>query len=487
LQLTGATLGTWCDIDAWGGRPRRLNLAFEATSTFVSKARNPNVALDRLRGGVLAVWGVCALFLNHFLERSKMKSLSMILALAACLGSRFMVSGQQKEPAKLTTDVQAPEDGKKAPIATPLPAPQVGLKLAFPKWTMPQLFAFSPDGKYVAIIDKGWGLSGVHVLDRKSGKRVFHRSFGGGRNLGLLSFTSDGKTLLCGGESQILAIDPTTGRCTEHPLALGFRGRGDSIAVCELSPDAAMVAVTLLSEEISGGPVQLWDWKNNKLLATLDGGDKDLKHCGPLAFSPDGKRLACWTYPWIKPKNRGPDKAFEEDAVEARKQKPLEAQKIPPWRMQIWDVAERKLLCEWQGSPPIFRSSMGYLGNVTFRFIEGGEFLVGSYAHSICVWNAATGKLKTRFEVPIKPGWRVGPATDGKLVATTRYFEDVVHFWDLATAREVGQLRRDHDRDIDAMALSPDGSILVTSEILGSGAEDGSTVLIIDVPRFPPK
>ncbi len=42
-----------------------------------------------------------------------MKPFSMILAFTVCLGSGFMVSGQQKEPAKVETDVQASVEQKK--------------------------------------------------------------------------------------------------------------------------------------------------------------------------------------------------------------------------------------------------------------------------------------------------------------------------------------------------------------------------------------
>src|SRR5262249_49663570 len=139
----------------------------------------------------------------------------------------------------------------------PPPPPPLDTPLEPAKW-----LAFSRDHNFLATIDRNGLNANLHVWNRNTGKRIHYASLGMDRNLGLLSFTPDGKTLLCGGTSQILAIDTATGKRTEHAFAAGYGPAPPwgAIAVVELSPDGKTVAHTVPSSERGHGSIALWDW-----------------------------------------------------------------------------------------------------------------------------------------------------------------------------------------------------------------------------------
>ena len=342
-------------------------------------------------------------------------------------------------------------------------------------------FAFSRDRKHLATyVWAPWG-DIVYVWECATGKRVCDARLRSGRDLALLSFTPDGKTLLCGGWTKIHSVDLATGKSTEHSLALE-RGASPrwAPAAGELSPDGTMVAVTDVNAS-STGPVQLWDWKGNKQLGVLNGGDKDIVHRGLVAFSADGKRLACMVYPKVKPEvDNAPDGKMEKGGPD----RIVNIKPPPPPRVQVWGLAEKKLLASWEVPPQFAKGFLTYGIPMPFqfRFIEDGEFLVGSWHNGVHVWNSASGKEKLHFEPPQKTKeqpktLKIAPVTDGKLVAGIYQGEDFVRLWNLSTGKEVGQCHGHHGA-VEALGFSSDGSLLATS-----GAD--TTVLLMDVRKLP--
>ena len=322
-----------------------------------------------------------------------------------------------------------------------------------------RMFAFSPDQKYIATLDWGpfYGNYHLHIWDRATGKHVKYVYLGLGRNTELLSFTPDSKKLLCGGNQEVLAFDTATWTETRHSLL--------AYGPCELSPDGKTVAVT-------GGAVQLWDWTTGKRLGTLDGG-------GPVAFSPDGKRLACVAVLGIKPTfDKNPDWEIPNPKLKRpnpnweRPKRVIGPPPLPP-RVQIWDLANRKLVREWEN--PLWLASL--------QFTEDGEFLVGvgrpNSGFTVRVWNAATGKEKSQFLHPRENGitsytYGIYVATNGRsmIMATTDAGNNFVRLWDLVTGKELGQFRGQIG-NVEALGFSPDGKLAVSGE--------DTTVLIVDL------
>lgn len=192
----------------------------------------------------------------------------------------------------------------------------------------------------------------------------------------------------------------------------------------------------------------------------------------PLAFSADSKQVICLGYP---------DK-----------------------RVQVWDVADRKLvsdnrLADWPKEPPGFRD---------FQFVAGGKLLVGVWLPQqppwrgmllpkgkgkpiladlpatkppipdaeVRVWDSATGKVKFRIQYPQDQfSQEMLPlcSPDGKLLVTASYYDEIVHIRDLTSGKELGRINLDV-KGADWLAFSPD------SQVLAISAKD-TTVLLVDV------
>jgi WD40 repeat protein len=310
----------------------------------------------------------------------------------------------------------------------------------------PQQLVFSPDGKYAATVD----YQTLHVWDRTTGKRIHHLPRL--NNPGLLRFLSDGRTLLFPGSTRIHTLDLKTWKEGKADLeGLEFTPGGPNYA--ELSPDGKVLAASALGW---GSPqaIRLWDWSSGKRIGQLGGDDRTVERLGPLAFSPDGKRLACLVYPQN--------------------------------HIQVWNVADRKLVAQWKVQQDL----------TALQFIEDGEFLVGGFtprgrqpgapevrdadpAHGyVCVWNPTSGKELSRFRYPRGEytGLRAFFSPDGKVVATANQHENLVRFWDLATGKELGEFRG-HIGGITTMTFSPDGAVL---GVCG----DDTTVLLVDVRKL---
>jgi RNA polymerase sigma factor (sigma-70 family) len=307
----------------------------------------------------------------------------------------------------------------------------------------PRWLTFSPNGKQLAAVDQ----EALHVWDCVTGKRLHHQSLDPQRSLRLLRFTPDGRHLLMGGAGGVIALDTVGWKQIKHALpGLPF-GIPDSLAA-ELSPDGKTLAV-------SPGPVTLWDWARGKMTGTLARADRGLRQGGaagfsadgPVAFSADGKWLASAATPF----------------------KPGQTQPVPP-RMQVWSLADRKLVRDWATSE---------LHLLAIHFTPDGKSLVGGFHNgTVCVWDTVTGKEKLRFKHAVQGPtniW-VRVSLDGKLVATADYSGNPVRFWDLATGKQVGQFAGTTGL-VEGMQFSPDGALLAVSGT-------NTTVLIVDVRQL---
>jgi RNA polymerase sigma factor (sigma-70 family) len=346
----------------------------------------------------------------------------------------------------------------------------------------PELIAFSPDGKYVVTqnntftadknFDPARAYFVVRVWDRATGK-CLHQipTFQGN----LLFFTPDGKTLVygCGGVSSIFVLDTSTWKSTKRdfepalPLVANFP-IGLGATTCVLSPDGKVLAT----------PNALWDWASGKLLGKI--GHKYagelIGQLGPIAFSPDSKQLAC-----------------------------VASLPAPEVHLQVWNVADRKLrsdrvMTDWP---------KGLVWNP--QLVADGKHLVAAWLPPrgpwrgmlrwpeeqdrpipddwpatmppmpdavVRIWDAATGKEKGRFEYSQNENMSDIPALfspDGKLVVTANFHEEVVHFRDPASGKEVGRFRC-RVKGVHSMSFSPDSQVLAVS------AKD-TTVLLVDVPK----
>ncbi len=341
--------------------------------------------------------------------------------------------------------------------------------------------AFSPDGKYVATVDSTFSASKtfdreqkhfvVRLWDRATGKCLNQISTFVGN---LLFFTPDGKTLIYGsaGVSSIFVLDTSTWKSTKRdfepalPFVNNFPiGMGNS--VCMLSPDGKVLATRNA----------LWDWASGKVLGKLQDktADEIFGQVGPISFSPDSKQLVCVA-------SRPANTHFQIWNVSD--QKLVSDKEMTDWpkdpRQDVQLIADGKFLAAgWLPHRGPWRGMLRFPEHMNDPIPDDWPATMPPMPAAVAgVWDIATGKEKVSFKYPQDEN--MGDITalfspDGKLVATANYHDEVVHFRDAATGKEVGRFRCGGD-GVNSMAFSPDSQVLAVS------AKD-TTVLLIEVRK----
>jgi WD40 repeat protein/serine/threonine protein kinase len=264
--------------------------------------------------------------------------------------------------------------------------------------------AFSPDGKQVALANRGlvdvWDLATRSPAFQLSGHRDFVYA---------VTFSPDGKWVASGGWDQTIRLwDRATGRPAR--TMLGHRGfvRGLSFR-----PDSRQLISG--SEDKS---VRLWDVASGREIAAFHG-HTGFVHC--VAFSPGGVQAASGSL----------------DGT-----------------IKLWPAAAP--------DPHVhFRNGSGWVGTVAFH--PGGRRVATAHNGSVRVWDPRTGEELWRIIGPRGLLGRIGLtfSPDGKVLVATAP-GGAINLRDSETGRLVRELDRSASPVVDA-ALSPDGTILATA------------------------
>jgi WD40 repeat protein len=276
--------------------------------------------------------------------------------------------------------------------------------------------AFSADGGSLAVGSRD---TSVRVWDVATGKeRSKWETTAGG--LPIVALSPDGKTVATGGPNHphaVLFWDAATGKRRKD-----FAGHTGPIYSLSFSPDGKQVATasSLRGEE----EVRIWEAAAGRLLHEFTAHKSGVS---AVAFSPDGKKLA--TAGWWSDRT-----------------------------VKLWDPATGKEI----------RTFTGHEAGVTrLAFSPDSRRLasadayynrMGRHEGRVCIWDVATGKEVAVLAdhrgyvraVAFEPG---GPAI---LVGANG-----VHTYDAASGEHVGEPFLP-DRPIEALALSPDGKVLMT-------------------------
>ena len=228
----------------------------------------------------------------------------------------------------------------------------------------------SPDGMVLASIDYNgtlhlWSTATGKELCSVADKRTAVRAWG---SFSDIAFMPDGGRLAVGDFKSMRFVDVPSGKEAELP-----RPPNKGLKVDMVSPDGT----TAVSVDI-GGQLIVWDLANGKERGRVSGYDD--RH-GLLALSPGGKRLAFAT------KDREPV-------------------------VQVWDVATGKKLAQCQGH-------RHKLYSLVFA-PDGQSLATGGFDLTACLWDAATGKERWRYQGigGCTPWVSLCFSPDGKTVAT---------------------------------------------------------------------
>jgi WD40 repeat protein/tRNA A-37 threonylcarbamoyl transferase component Bud32 len=367
--------------------------------------------------------------------------------------------------------------------------------------------AFDPQGKLLA----SGGFDGtVKVWDAASGQErlTLARPQGFVHFVHGVAFSPDGKRLACAGGLNIQASELTVWDVASGKRALTLAGHTAAVYSVVFSADGARLA-----SAANDGTVKLWDAATAKEVLTLKGhagavGDVALSLDGrhvasagaddrtvrlwdtgagqealtlrhpdglmSIAFSPDGRRLACST----GPDPRKPGEVRLWDLAAGKQTHLLPGQIGSVWAvafspdgtrlatggyrgaLKVWDAATGREVLALPGHTDIV-SSVAFSPDGTRLASAGGE-RHDNQPGEVKVWDLATAKEVLTLSGLTGNLLRVAFSPDGKRLACSSSHDKMVKLWDVATGREELTLAG-HAGSLVALAFSPDGTSLASA------------------------
>jgi WD40 repeat protein/serine/threonine protein kinase len=250
-----------------------------------------------------------------------------------------------------------------------------------------------------------------------------------------------------------------------------------------LSPDGQTVAGT--------GSFGLWLWntKTGKVIAQLEtaSGTGASTYTEPLAFSPDGTMLASglctqfdttgnciassillWNTAAQKPNSQElihntfpvSQLAFTPDGQQLIASSSVAAnQGGTDGSIQIWDMATRTLAI------PAFANFTEAVQN--FALSADGKTLAASDGKTkVAIWDMATQKALP-LSLSVKGAQVLALSTDGSKLAIANT-DNTIQLWNVSTGQPIDTPLVGHQGSISSLTFSPDGKMLVSSDINGS-------------------
>jgi WD40 repeat protein len=317
----------------------------------------------------------------------------------------------------------------------------------------------------------------VRVRDVRTG-RLRHILWGHENSISSMSLSADGKLALVDDNGAVRVWDPMV-RPPLHPLGLAcdeHRGRNTAGAIA-FSHDGKLLASPYVQKD-GRAAVGVFDTATGKLLHTLTVATRTLESyddMNSVAFSPDGKLLACGHRDGVdvwNPATDGPpirtlgasvgapavlSVAFSRDGKflaagrGARVDGPVDGGSV-----LIWEATTGQ---------PLYALGHGCAWSVAFS--PDNEWLASGHGDgSVCVWDLHTGHLRNTLDGHITDVYCVVFSPDGKwLVSGGR--DGSVRFWDTASWKPCRQLAG-YKHSVWSVAFNHDGTRLVSADDDGS-------------------
>jgi WD40 repeat protein len=371
--------------------------------------------------------------------------------------------------------------------------------------------AFSPDGKLVA--SAGGADATIRIWSVSTQQLVGAPLTGHTADVKKVVFSPDGQILASGSSDKSVRLWDVR---TRAPVGLPLRKHTAAVTDLAFSPDSR-----LLASASEGGTLVLWDRQpladplrgqddrvysaafspNGQILASSPGDDPGLllwnvktrrkigqpiAGIGPVAFSPDGKTVACSSLAGIllsdvaTQKPKGPplpspyggllvSLGFSPDG------KTLAAGDIG--MVLFWDLEQRKPLGSPLDKPLIAalhvdeepaetRMGAAAVGDVVFS-PDGKILASGAGDGTVILWDVATRRMagdplgsRARWaSLAFSPDGRTLAVASREKPANPRRGENSVTLWNVATRRAIGRL----EPASGPVAFSPDGRFIASS------------------------
>lgn len=240
----------------------------------------------------------------------------------------------------------------------------------------------------------------------------------------VLAFSRDGtRALVNDGEKTVLRLIP--GGKPDEPVELQSFGEGWG-DLGALSPDGRWAAIATGWSE-SGSQVSLWDTASGRKARTFTA---DGLSPGALAFSPDGKYLAC-------------------------------GEMNEPYRVTVWNTANGIEVASFTGHE-------NAIDSVLFS-PDGSRLASGSADGTIRLWDYRAGKpVRTITDGEGSMVSSLAFSADGACIASGHHYQEfAVKRWDAATGKLLGTFAG-HRGGVRAVAISPDGKFLASADTDGA-------------------
>ena len=240
-----------------------------------------------------------------------------------------------------------------------------------------------------------------------------------------VAYRPGGKQVATAGNDQTIRLwDPATGQQTallRAEVAPPHSDRNPAVAynVVAYNADGSRIASSAVSEDSAVGTSRLWDATTGKEIAVL--AEWQEGEC-PVAFSPDGKRVAAGSREYL----------YLWDVVTGR-----QLAEMGPHANPVWDLAYSPMA---SGSRPRTKGT-----------------------NAVHLWDGECGKELAVLRGHTGHVLRVLFSPDGsRLVSGADYPDNTARLWDAATGRSLGVLAG-HTNRIFGVAFSPDGQRAATA------------------------
>lgn len=312
--------------------------------------------------------------------------------------------------------------------------------------------SYSPDGEWLAVASS----TGVYIY--KSQEVNEFRLLAEGRPVSRISFSPDGALIAAGLSSGDICV----WRVSDGQPVTAFPGRSEIRNLSFSSIDGILFSWS------GDGEVGGWRVPEGTPIETVEG----IGTTGPVAFSPDGSRVAVgwgdsvrlWrvsdgTFQTFKsPGGRLQNITFSPDGE-------LVASAGEEKAIYLWEVGNGSLIKRLEFGP--------YVGVRDLAFSPDGEFLAAGLEGeasrgergAVLLWRTSDGSLVKRLEAQAEGIMaRLAFSPDGNRLAASTW--EAVHIWYVdegvlgATLEGYGGVNR--------VAFSPDGSLLASSSMSGA-------------------